>query len=144
MKAVNRCVLTKKIRLLILLFLLNVFLTSPRRTRKKSMKSSVRKDLKEIKEDISQLAADHERMLARLKSLKNDKSGSGVGSGGEFEYPSAFGEGGSSEEGLVLIDDMWTGRPGSSKEGLLMTCGWIESTLKRTLSNLGRKKAERK
>ena len=39
--------------------LTNVFLTSPRRTRNKSMKSSVRKDLKEIKEDISQLAADH-------------------------------------------------------------------------------------
>ena len=92
-KAVNLGVLTMKIRLLILLFLLNVFLTSPRRTRKKSMKSSVRKDLKEIKEDISQLAADHKRMLARLKSLKNDKA---------------------------------------------------ESTLKKTLSNLGRKKAERK
>ena len=73
-KAVNLGVLTMKIRLLILLFLLNVFLTSPRRTRKKSMKSSVRKDLKEIKEDISQLAADHKRMLARLKSLKNDKA----------------------------------------------------------------------
>ena len=92
-KAVNLGVLTMKIRLLIFLFLLNVFLTSPRRTRRKSMKSSVRKDLKEIKEDISQLAADHKRMLARLKSLKNDKA---------------------------------------------------ESTLKKTLSNLGRKKAERK
>ena len=57
------------------------------------MKSSVRKDLKEIKEDISQLAADHKGMLARLKYLKNDKA---------------------------------------------------ESTLKKTLSNLGRKKAERK
>ena len=92
-KAVNLGMLTMKIRLLILLFLLNVFLTSPRRTRRKYMKSSLRKDLKEIKEDISQLAADHKKMLSRLKSLKNDKA---------------------------------------------------ESTLKKTLSNLGRKKAERK
>ena len=66
------------------------------------MKSSVRKDLKDIKENISQLTADHERMLAKLKSLKNDKSGSGVGSGGEFEYSSASGEGGSSEEGMWM------------------------------------------
>ena len=49
--------------------------------------------MKEIKEDISQPAADDKRMLARLKSLKNDMA---------------------------------------------------ESTLKKTLSNLGRKKAERK
>ena len=84
-------------------------------------------------------------MLAKLKSLKNDKSGSGVGSGGEFEYSSASGEGGSSEESLVLIDDMWTGRPGSSKEGIVLIDDmWIKSILKRTLSNLGRKKAGRK
>ena len=89
-----------KKRLLFLFFLVNVLFTSlarcaKRSNRKRSRKSSLRKDLRQIKKDVAELKDDHERMLVMMESMnKNVEIGSGFGSSEEIE------------EGYYLVDDM--------------------------------------
>ena len=81
-------------RLLFLFFLVNVLFTSlarcaKRSNRKRSRKSSFRKDLRQIKKDVAELKDDHERMLVMMEEI-----GSGFGSSEEIP------------EGYYLVDDM--------------------------------------
>lgn len=90
-----------KKRLLFLFFLVNVLFTSlarcaKRSNRKRSRKSSLRKDLRQIKKDVAELKDDHERMLVMMESMNKNvlEIGSGFGSSEEIE------------EGYYLVDDM--------------------------------------
>ena len=81
-------------RLLFLFFLVNILFTSlalcaKRSNRKRSRKSSLRKDLRQIKKDVAELKDDHERMLVMMEEI-----GSGFGSSEEIP------------EGYYLVDDM--------------------------------------
>ena len=90
-----------KKRLLFLFFLINVLFTSlarcaKRSNRKRSRKSSLRKDLRQIKKDVADLKDDHERMLVMMESMNENvqEIGSGFGSSEEIQ------------EGYYLVDDM--------------------------------------
>ena len=90
-----------KKRLLFLFFLVNVLFTSlarcaKRSNRKRSRKSSLRKDLRQIKKGVAELKDDHERMLDMMESMNNNvlEIGSGFGSSEEIS------------EGYYLVDDM--------------------------------------
>ena len=92
-----------KKRLLFLFFLVNVLFTSlarcaKRSNRKRSRKSNLRKDLRQIKKDVAELKDDHERMLVMMESMNKNvlEIGSGFGSSEEYQIP----------EGYHLVDDM--------------------------------------
>ena len=90
-----------KKRLLFLFFLVNVLFTSlarcaKRSNRKRSRKSSLRKDLRQIKKDVAELKDDHERMLDMMESMNNNVLEIGSGFGSSEEIP----------EGYYLVDDM--------------------------------------
>ena len=90
-----------KKRLLFLFFLVNVLFTSlarcaKRSNRKRSRKSSLRKDLRQIKKDVAELKDDHETMLVMMESMNKNVSEIGSGFGSSEEIP----------EGYYLVDDM--------------------------------------
>ena len=90
-----------KKRLLFLFFLVNVLFTSlarcaKRSNRKRSRKSSLRKDLRQIKKDVAELKDDHERMLVMMESMNENVQEIGSGFGSSEEIP----------EGYYLVDDM--------------------------------------
>ena len=88
-------------RLLFLFFLVNILFTSlalcaKRSNRKRSRKSSLRKDLRQIKKDVAELKDDHERMLVMMESMNKNVLEIGSGFGSSEEIP----------EGYYLVDDM--------------------------------------
>ena len=97
-KAANLSVLTMKFRDLILL---GAFFSILLCSAKKRKESSWRKDLREIIEGVAQLKADHNEMLALIKSLRHNKFGVDGRRRVDQRHSSA------KKDEMETLDDMW-------------------------------------
>ena len=97
-KAANLSVLTMKFRDLILLgAFFRILLCSA----KKRKESSWKKDLREIIEGVAHLKADHNEMLALIKSLRHNNFGVDGRSRVDQRHSSA------KKDEMETLDDMW-------------------------------------